>query len=376
MTAEQKNIRARDLGLDLPGEPGPLNAITDVAGVAVGLKTIIEQRPRAGRNRLVRTGVTAIVPHADAADPRPVWAGFDRFNGNGEMTGTHWIADGGYFVGPVLLTNTHAVGIAHHTAVKWMLRRYPRTYDGEDHLWLMPVVAETYDGLLNDINGQPVTEDDVIEALDGASTGPVAEGNSGGGAGMICYEFKGGTGTASRRVEIDGQGFTVGVLVQANFGKRDWLTILGAPVGRHLDNDRLLRDASERGSIIVVIATDIPLAPHQLQRLARRGSLGIGRTGTVGGNSSGDIFLAFSTAGERPLPHRAPARFSIEMLNDERLDPVYEATVQATEEAIVNAMVAATTLGGTQWDRATVAAIDHAALVDVLARYGRLRSRV
>lgn len=373
MTIEQKTIRARDLGLDLLGVTGPLNAITDVAGIAVGLKTIIEEQPRPGRRRLVRTGVTAILPHADAVEPRPVWAGFHRFNGNGEMTGTHWIADGGYFVGPVLLTNTHAVGIAHHAAVKWMLRRFPRTYNDEDHLWLMPVVAETYDGLLNDINGQPVTEDDVIAALNGAMGGPVAEGNTGGGTGMICYEFKGGTGTASRLIEIGGRQHVVGVLVQANFGMRDWLTISGAPVGRHLTDTRLLREVGERGSIIVVIASDIPLAPHQLQRVARRGGLGIGRTGTVGGNSSGDIFLAFSTAGERPLPHRSPARFSIEMLNDELLDPVYEAVVQATEEAIVNAMVAARTLGGTEWDRATVAAIDHAALVDVLARYGRLR---
>lgn len=373
MTVEQKTIRARDLGLDLPGATGPLNAITDVAGIAVGLKTIIEEQPRPGRKRLVRTGVTAILPHTDAAEPRPVWAGFHRFNGNGEMTGSHWIADGGYFVGPVLLTNTHAVGIAHHAAVKWMLRRYPRTYNDEDHLWLMPVVAETYDGLLNDINGLPVTEDDVIEALDGAVAGPVLEGNTGGGTGMICYELKGGTGTASRLIEIGGRQHVVGVLVQANFGMRDWLTISGAPVGRHLTGGRPLREVGERGSIIVVIATDVPLAPHQLQRVARRGGLGIGRTGTVGGNNSGDIFLAFSTTSERPLPHRSPARFSIEMLNDELLDPVYEAVVQATEEAIVNAMVAARTLGGTEWDRATVAAIDHAALVDVLARYGRLR---
>lgn len=373
MTMKEKAIRARDLGLDLPGTTGRFNAITDVADVMVGLKTITEPRPRPGRTRLVRTGVTAILPRASAAEPTPVWAGFHSLNGNGEMTGCHWIADGGYFIGPVLLTNTHAVGIAHHAAIKWMLGRYPETFGGGEPIWLMPVVAETYDGLLNDINGQPVTETDVIEALDSARAGPIAEGNTGGGTGMMCYEFKGGTGTASRLIEIDGKIFCVGVLVQANFGIRDWLTVLGAPVGRHLAENRILREIGERGSIIVIIATDAPLSPHQLQRLARRGGLGIGRTGTIGGNSSGDIFLAFSVAGERPMPHRTPARFKIEMLNDDRLDPVYEAAVQSVEEAVINAMIAARTMGGTEWDRATVHAIDHAQLVNVLARYGRLK---
>jgi D-aminopeptidase len=368
----KKAVRARDLGLDLPGTTGPFNAITDVAGVAVGFRTVIEERPRPGRWKPVRTGVTAIVPRSGAIDPSPVWAGFHRFNGNGEMTGTHWIADGGQFVGPVLLTNTHAVGIAHHAAVKWMIERYRTTYEGGDPLWLMPVVAETYDGLLNDINGQPLTEQDVMDALDGAATGPVAEGNTGGGTGMICYEFKGGTGTASRIVEVDGAAFTVGVLLQANHGMRDWLTILGAPVGRHLTGDRILRDIGERGSIIVVIATDLPLAPHQLQRVARRGAIGIGRNGTIGGNNSGDIFLAFSTANGMPLPHKAPARFAFEMLNDDRLDIAYEAVVHSVEEAVVNALVAARPMGGTQWDRVSVPAIDCAELVGVLKRHGRL----
>jgi L-aminopeptidase/D-esterase-like protein len=363
--------RARELGLDLPGVAGPFNAITDVPGVAVGLATLIEDRPRPGRQRLVRTGVTAIVPHADAAEPMPVWAGFHRFNGNGEMTGTHWIADGGHFVGPVLLTNTHAVGIAHHAAVKWMLRRFPQTYGGAHPLWLMPVVAETYDGILNDIDGQPIGEADVLAALDRAKGGPVAEGNTGGGAGMICYEFKGGTGTASRRVEIGGRDYVVGVLVQANHGIRDWLTILGAPVGRHLTERRVLRGVGERGSIIAVIATDAPLAPHQLQRMARRGGIGIARHGTIGGNNSGDLFLACSVANRGPLPHRAPDVLEMEMLNDERIDPIYEAAVQGIEEAVINAMLAAEDMGGTEWDRATVIAIRHEALLDVLARYGR-----
>lgn len=374
MTDQTQPIRARHLGLDLMGRPGPYNAITDVPGVTVGLRTIIEEEPRPGRDRLVRTGVTAILPHADAPAPRPVWAGISRFNGNGEMTGSHWIEDGGYFVGPVLITNTHAVGIAHHAAVKWMLGRYPGTYGVGNPLWLMPVVAETYDGLLNDINGQPVGEADVLAALDNAAGGPVAEGNTGGGTGMIAYEFKGGTGTASRLVEIDGGTHTVGALVQANFGIRDWLTVLGAPVGRHLRGNLLFGKAGERGSIIVVIGTDLPLLPHQLRRLARRGGLGIGRTGTMGGNGSGDIFLAFSVANAGELPQRSPDVLKLDMLNDERLDPVYEAAVQAVEEAVLNAMVAARPMGGTKWDKARVAAIDHGELVEVLRRYGRLRT--
>lgn len=370
----RRPVRARDLDLDLPGTPGRYNAITDVPDVAVGLKTIVEDEPRAGRPRPVRTGITAIMPRPGAASPTPVWAGFSRFNGNGEMTGTHWIADGGYFLGPVLITNTHAVGIAHHAATKWMLRRYPEQYGDDDYLWIMPVVAETYDGLLNDINGQAITEHDVLEALDGLQVGAVAEGNSGGGTGMVCYEFKGGTGTASRMVEIDGRRYMVGILVQANHGIRDWLTILGAPVGRHLTEDRLLGGLGERGSIIAVIATDAPLAPHQLSRLARRGAIGIGRNGTVGGNNSGDIFLAFSVANDLPMPHRAPSHLRLEMLNDEHLDPLYEAVVQAVEEAVINALVAATDMGGTTWDRVRVKAIDHAALGEVLRRYNRLRT--
>jgi len=372
MDIKDNTVRARDLGLAFPGNPGPLNAITDVPDVAVGLTTIVEHEPRSGRKMPVRTGVTAILPRASAAAPSPVWAGMHRFNGNGEMTGSHWIADGGYFLGPILLTNTHAVGIAHQAAIKWMLDRYPETYDAGDHLWLMPVVGETYDGLLNDINGLPVTEADARAALDAVSEGPVAEGNTGGGAGMVCYEFKGGTGTASRQVRIDGETHTVGVLVQANHGIRDWLTILGVPVGKHLTEGRLRPDFKETGSIIVIVGTDMPLAPHQLQRLARRGAIGIGRGGTVGGNNSGDIFLAFSVANPVAMPHKAPTRLAIEMLNDEMLDTVYEATVQAVEEAVVNAMVAANDMGGTEWDRAMVRAIDHAALADVMRRYGRL----
>lgn len=361
-------IRARDIGLHFEGTPGPLNAITDIPDVTVGLKSIIEDSPRPGRPLPVRTGVTAIMPHSSAEVPAPVWAGVHRFNGNGEMTGTHWIADGGYFLGPIVITNTHAVGMAHHATIKWMLDRYATTFDGSEHLWLMPVIAETYDGALNDINGMPITEKEVHDALESLSAGPVPEGNTGGGTGMIAYEFKGGTGTASRNIEVKGKSYTVGALVQANHGMRDWLNIQGIPVGKHL-TDNLLMDR-ETGSIIVVIGTDAPLAPHQLQRLARRGSMGIGKNGTVGGNNSGDIFLAFSTANEMGPMHTQPSELNMTFLNDQYCDAVYEAAIQSVEEAVVNAMIAAQDMGGTQWDRCTVKAIDHAKLQKLLKQAG------
>ncbi|KJS10553.1 MAG: aminopeptidase [Hoeflea sp. BRH_c9] len=374
MTYNSNPIRARDLGLDLPGLPGAFNAITDVPGLKVGMTTIIENTPRSGRPKPARTGVTAILPRGAEGDLKPVWAGFHRFNGNGEMTGTHWIADGGYFLGPVLLTNTHSVGTAHQAAIRWMLEKYPDAFTGKTPLWLMPVVSETFDGFLNDINGLHVTESDVCAALESATGGQVIEGNSGGGTGMICYEYKGGTGTSSRQLEIDGKMHTVGVLVQANHGIRDWMNVLGAPVGRHLREDRIFLDTGERGSIVVVIATDIPMAPHQLNRLARRGSLGIGRGGTNGGNSSGDIFLAFSTANERPLPQLTAARYQIDMINDDLFDPIYQAAVEATEEAVLNAMVAATDMGGTEFDIALVKSVDLSALIKVVGQYGRLKT--
>lgn len=361
-------IRARDIGLHFEGTPGPLNAITDIPDVTVGLKSIIEDSPRPGRPLPVRTGVTAIMPHSSAEAPAPVWAGVHRFNGNGEMTGTHWIADGGYFLGPIVITNTHAVGMAHHATIKWMLDRYATTFDGSEHLWLMPVIAETYDGALNDINGMPITENDVRDALESLSAGPVPEGNTGGGTGMIAYEFKGGTGTASRNIEVKGKSYTVGALVQANHGMRDWLNIQGVPVGKHL-TDNLLMDR-ETGSIIVVIGTNAPLAPHQLQRLARRGSMGIGKNGTVGGNNSGDIFLAFSTANGMGPMHTQPSELNMTFLNDQYCDAVYEAAIQSVEEAVVNAMIAAQDMGGTQWDRCTVKAIDHAKLQSLLKQAG------
>ncbi|MBI4047898.1 MAG: P1 family peptidase [Devosia nanyangense] len=364
--------RARELGLPFPGTPGPFNAITDVPGIAVGFRTLIEEQPRHGRSMPVRTGVTAIIPHAGEDEPVPVYAGLHRFNGNGEMTGTHWIEDGGYFLGPLLITNTHAVGMAHHGAVKWMLKRYEKTYTRGDHLWIMPVVAETYDGALNDINGLPIGEADVLAALDGARSGPVAEGSVGGGTGMIAYGFKAGTGTASRKISIAGKDFTVGVLVQANHGQRPWLTICGVPVGQHMQDGITPIHETERGSIIVAIATDIPLMPHQLKRLARRGTIGIARNGTIGGNNSGDIFLAFSTANRNPMAHRAPEVLHMDMLNDEHIDVVYAAVVEAVEEAVVNAMVAAEGAGGGAFDRYKVEAIDTATLCEIMARYGRL----
>jgi len=275
--------RARELGLDFPGEPGAWNAITDVAGVRVGMTTLISgEGPLVQGEGPVRTGVTAIVPREDAGRPSPVWAGYAALNGNGEMTGTHWINDAGYFLGPVCITNTHSVGMVHHAVTGWMIRRYREAFETA-HMWAMPVVAETYDGALNDINGQHVREEHVLAALDGAASGPVAEGNAGGGTGMIAYEFKAGTGTASRRVRVGGADYTVGVLVQANMGVRPWLSVLGVPVGRYLTADRLKDE--ESGSIIVVVTTDAPLSALSLRHVARRAGLGIGRTGTAGGTA-------------------------------------------------------------------------------------------
>lgn len=365
--------RARDLGLPFQGRTGPFNAITDVEGIGVGFRTIIEDLPRPGRKRPVRTGVTAIMPHMTSPTPVPVYAGVHRFNGNGEMTGTHWIEDGGYFLGPVVITNTHAVGMAHHATVRWMLERYATTYDTDSFLWIMPVIAETYDGVLNDINGLPLTEADVRASLHSLSSGPVQEGNCGGGTGMVAYGFKGGTGTASRIVEFGGREHRIGTLVQANHGQRDWLTIRGVPVGEHLRDGTPQSQLAERGSIIVVIATDLPMAPHQLQRLARRATIGIGRGGTPGGNNSGDIFLAFSTANIQAMAHRAAPRLSLEIVNDEHLDPVYLAAVDSVEEAVVNAMLAAEDAGGTPHDRFHIQAIPHDQLVAVMRNYGRMK---
>ncbi len=356
--------RGRDLGLPFPGLPGPFNALTDIPGVAVGATTLVRDGPTQ-----VRTGVTAIVPRHGEADLSPVWAGQYSLNGNGEMTGTHWIHDAGQFCGPILLTNTHSVGVCHHAAVRWMMRTWRRDFD-DLHLWAMPVVAETYDGVLSDIQGLHVTEQHALEALDAATPGPVAEGNTGGGTGMICYEFKGGTGTASRVLEVGGRRGVVAALVQANHGVRDWLTVLGVPVGQHLREGRLLE--REQGSIIVILGTDLPLLPHQLRRLAKRAALGIARGGTPGGNNSGDIFLAFGTGNRIALPQRGAPSWRLEAVNDELFDPIYEAAVQAVEEAVVNALLAAADTPTFRPPGRIVRAIDPEALVDLMRRHGRM----
>jgi D-aminopeptidase len=342
-------VRARSLGLPLPGVPGPLNAITDVAGVEVGTATLV-------RGDAIRTGVTAILPRPRDKLLNPVWAGVFSLNGNGEMTGAHWIRDGGWLAGPITITNTFSVGMAHHATIRWMANAFPDVV--REKVWLLPVAAETYDGWLNDIGGQHVTEADVLAAIDDAKPGPVPEGNTGGGTGMICYEFKGGTGTASRRVEIDGVTHTVGALVQANHGLRDWLTVCGVRVGEKMQGNKVWD--KETGSIIVVIATDAPLIPTQLERLARRASIGIGRGGTPSGNNSGDIFLAFSTAnGPGPLPEKR--RTTFDAIGNDALDPLFLATVEAVEEAVLNALIAAETMTGKHGRR--VEAIDHAELL-------------
>lgn len=341
--------RARAAGLRLPGQPGPLNAITDVSGVEVGFNTIIY-----GDDLPVRTGVTAVLPRPLAQVVDPVWAGFFSQNGSGEMTGTHWIREAGWLSGPITLTNTFSVGLAHHATVRWMCRRFRDKLEHES--WVMPVAAETFDGYLNDIVGQHVTEDDVIAAIESARSGPLYEGNVGGGTGMICYGFKGGTGTASRVVRTPAGTFTVGVLVQANHGIRPWLQVLGLPVGRHLPDPRGI--TRESGSIIGIIATDAPLYPTQLERLARRGGLGIARGGTPSGNASGDMFVAFSTAGgPGPLPEKPLS--TLEWHANESLDPLLLAVVEGIEEAVLNAMFMAQTMTGRV---GTIAALDPADL--------------
>jgi len=355
--------RGRDLGLPFTGRTGQYNAITDVPGLEVGYCTRIEGEgtllPGSGP---VRTGVTAILPRGKLSEPQPVWAGIYALNGNGEMTGSHWIRDGGYFVGPVCLTNTHSVGRVHHAATQWILNHYSSVWQPE-HLWAMPVVAETYDGVLNDINGQHISEADALYAINNAASGTIAEGNVGGGTGMICYEFKGGSGSSSRCVDIDDQEFIVAAFVQANHGLRPWLTVLGQSIGKDMCDDRLMDE--EQGSIIVVLATNLPMAPHQLQRLAKRAAIGIGRGGTPGGNNSGDIFLAFSTANPQSLPQLSGTWSNMKSLNDELLDPVYMAAVDSIEEAVINALLAAEDMTTLKPSGLTCKAID----ADRLAAY-------
>ncbi len=357
--------RARTLGLDFPGRPGPWNAITDVPGIEVGYVTLANGSTGA---RAMRTGVTALLPRGKTGIAAPVWGARFSMNGNGEMTGTHWLDESGTFLGPIAITNTHSVGAVHQGVLKWMTRRADREKFPYD--WLTPIVAETWDGYLNDIDAFHVKDEHAIAAIESAASGPIAEGNVGGGTGMVTYEFKGGTGSASRRIELSGEIYTLGMLVQANHGIRPWLTVLGVPVGSHLTEDRLWN--TEKGSIIAIAATDAPLQPIQLKRLARRIALGIGRTGTPSGDNSGDIFLAFSTANEASAASRTPLR-AMRFIGNEYLDRFFMAVVEATEEAILNAMVAAESMTGRKGNR--VHAIDHDDLVTVMRRYGRIRQR-
>lgn len=360
----QRGARARALGVPFDGVPGPHNAITDVAGVEVGHVTLVS----GSGEHAVRTGVTAVLPRGKGSFV-PVFAGGFALNGNGEMTGTAWVEEGGLLGGPVMLTNTHSVGVVRDAVIAWALRRFP----GTDAAWEMglPVVAETYDGFLNDINGFHVTREHAFAALDGAAGGPVAEGAVGGGTGMMAYEFKAGIGTASRRLAATAGGYTVGVLVQANYGKRAELTIAGVPVGREIPDAMPVRPKDARdGSIIVVVATDAPLLPHQLKRVARRVSLGIGRLGGLAHNSSGDLFIAFSTANAGAAAAKTGEAPMTAVAND-ALDPLFAATVQATEEAIVNALTAAPTTTGVRGT--TVHALPHPRLRAALKKWGRLR---
>ncbi len=368
--AQQPRIRARDLGIPFDGTPGTNNAITDVAGVEVGFKTLIE-----GTGKLVvgkgpvRTGVTAIFPRGKNSLQR-VFAAWFTLNGNGEMTGTTWVSESGCLGSPILITNTHSVGVVRDAVIEWYTKKSrSNEYSGDISL---PVVAETWDGFLNDINGFHVKKEHVFAALESAASGPVDEGNVGGGTGMVVHQFKGGTGTSSRKLEIIEGGYTVGVLVQCNYGTRALLKIAGVPVGSEIHDLMPVRGKTDvdQGSIIVVVATDAPLLPHQLERIAKRVSLGIGIMGGRGGNSSGDIFIAFSTANLEVGNTDAVAH--LEMLPNEKMNPIFQAVTTATEEAIVNAMIAAKTMDGINGNR--VYAIPHDRLIAVLKKYNRINT--
>jgi L-aminopeptidase/D-esterase-like protein len=380
----QTPARAPQLGIPLEGTAGPLDAITDVPGVAVGHTTLISG---SGKLRVgtgpVRTGVTAIFPRG-TGDLSEVFAGWFSLNGNGEMTGTAWIDDYGLLLYPITITNTNSVGTVRDAVIEWGRTRVPGVFN-----CCLPAVAETWDGDLSDIYGFHITKEHVFAALAAAKPGPVAEGNVGGGTGMQCLGFKGGIGTASRRLPAGAGGFTVGVLVQCNFGLRRQLRIAGVPVGQEISEPKACYDTEaqldpeqaamrcprgaaqerEHGSIIAIIATDVPLLPHQLRRVARRAALGVGRMGGIAGAGSGDLFLAFSTAQTKPADSLGVR--PVPMLEDERIDPVYEATVQATEEAIINALLAAKTMTGADYLR--VPALPHDRLRAVLQKYNRLR---
>jgi len=363
----QTRPRARDLGIQLEATPGPLNAITDVAGVEVGHRTIVS-------GETVRTGVTAVWPRGRQSGD-PVFGGFFSQNGNGDMTGTHWLEESGFLDGPVLITNTHSVGVVRDAYLAWLVKnkRVPGTNVFAGGYFTYPIVAETYDGFLNDINGFHVKPEDVWMALESATGGAVAEGNVGGGTGMVCYGFKGGIGTSSRKLSASQGGYTVGALVQCNCGRQRQLRIGGVPVGEELAAPPVASAGQpfreDTGSIIIVVATDAPLLPHQTKRLARRATMGLARTGSTSGNSSGDIFIAFSTG--NPRAAAAQGRANVAMVPNNELDLVFEAAVQATEEAILNSMLAAETMTGREGHR--VSALPRDRLREVLKKYNRLQ---
>jgi D-aminopeptidase len=379
---EKKSIRARDLGIPFDGTPGQFNAITDVTGVEVGYTTLIS-----GQGKLVvgkgpvRTGVTAIIPRGHDSLNDSVYAGVFSLNGNGEMTGTAWVEESGFLEGPIVITNTHSVGVARDAVIAWRIKH--GAADTSGYWWSLPVVAETWDGWLNDTNGFHVKPTDVFHALDTARGGAIEEGSVGGGTGMICYEFKGGSGTASRKIDINvsrarpagtaeetasaARTYTVGVFVQANFGRRPLLTIAGVPVGKEIPGSVY---KEETGSCIAVVATDAPLLPNQLKRLARRVSLGLARTGTISGNGSGDLFIAFSTANPN-VEAADEVTHNVQTIPNDLLDPIFAGVVQATEEAVVNALIDNEPMTGR--DNHHVDALSHDRLREVLKEYNRLQ---
>ena len=354
--------RARELGIPFEGTPGQYNAITDVDGITVGYSTIIE-------GDSARTGVTIIHPRGQS-NHDPVFAGWFPFNGNGEMTGSAWVEEGGFLEGPIGITNTHSVGVVRDTIIQWQVQQ-SKIFQG----WSCPLVTETADGWLNDINGFFVKPAHVMEALENAESGPVVEGNVGGGTGMLCYEFKGGSGTSSRKLpEILG-GWTVGAFAQTNFGRRFQLTIAGVPVGQHLKDSSIWSNGEnpfkqDDGSLIIIIATDAPLLPHQLKRLAKRASLGMARTGSLGGNGSGDIFLAFSTANPNAARGDEKGLSPLQGLSNNFIDPLLMASAYATEEAIINSMIAAEDMVGHKGVSAK--ALSHDKLVEIMKQYNRI----
>jgi D-aminopeptidase len=383
-------VRARDHGIVIGRlRPGPFNAITDVTGVRVGHTTLIRgDGPRVVGEGPVRTGVTVIVPHDGDPFVEPVFAGCHRLNGNGELIGLEWVRESGFLTSPIAITNTHSVGVVHDALIAHAVRHHRPGAE----FWSLPVVGETYDGVLNDINGFHVRPEHLDTALDGATGGPVVEGAVGGGTGMICHEFKGGIGTASRLVPATDGGWAVGALVQANYGSRDLLRIDGVPIGEAIPTTEVPSPwdaamarsraagtgghaAPGAGSIIVVLATDAPLLPHQCERLAQRAGLGIARMGGIASTSSGDIFIAFAT-GNRGLPGAAPDGepdprqvLHVRMVEDARMTPLFQAAVEATEEAISNALLTAGTMTGA--DGITAHGLDGARVVEIMARHGR-----